>query len=165
MEIKEMPIEEKYDKLLDQYLLNEAKNYALHKELGVISKSTDFNVKVQKKMLPSYLGTAFKLFRTISASRAFKSVVNQLMYTFQSTQPLSNMELTWISDREAVIRTKNCTNIKKMRDLVKKAGLDINPRFMCGIDTKTITELAKEFGVDTHMKLEENGCKMTMKLK
>ena len=93
MEIKEMPIEERYNLLLDDYLTDAATDYAVLKELGGVDKQLDLLVNVQKKMLPSYLGTAFKLFRTISASRAFKSVVKQLMYNFQSTQPLSNMEL------------------------------------------------------------------------
>jgi len=33
LETKEMPLEEKYDKLLDQYLQTELMNYALHKQL------------------------------------------------------------------------------------------------------------------------------------
>ena len=63
LSVKEMPLEEKYDKLLDSYLLNNAINYAFHKELGVISKHTDFYTKVQEKLVPSYLGTAFKMFK------------------------------------------------------------------------------------------------------
>ena len=65
-------------------------------------------MEAYKNMVPGYMDSAFKLMKTVSPSRAFKQVVNQLMFFFQSTQPLSNMELTWNSDREAVIKTKNC---------------------------------------------------------
>ena len=66
MEIKEMPLEEKYDKILDEYILSDVINYAFHKELGVVNKYHDFYVKVQKKMLPSFLGTAFKMFKAVA---------------------------------------------------------------------------------------------------
>ena len=163
--IKEMPIEERYDKLLESYLLNHAINYALHKELGVVTKYIDFYVKIQKKMVPSYFGTAFKVFKTLSPGKAFKQQIKQIMNIFQETQPLSNMELTWISDREVIIKTENCVVLDKMRKLVKNAGLDINPRFLCGIDTTLVAEMTKEFGVNTIVKKEKNGCITTIKLK
>ena len=52
-----------------------------------------------------------------------------------------------------------------MRDLVKKAGLDIDPRFMCEIDAKMNPELSKEFGIDMTVELEKDGCRYTAKLK
>ena len=66
MAIKEMPLEEKYDRLLDDYLLTIATSYVLHKELGVVDKCLDLSVKVQKKMLPSVIGIAFKVLRAIT---------------------------------------------------------------------------------------------------
>jgi hypothetical protein len=50
--IKEMPLEKKYNKLLDQYVLTEAMNCALHKELGTMAKRNDMMLKIWKKMLP-----------------------------------------------------------------------------------------------------------------
>ncbi len=79
--------------------------------------------------------------------------------------PLSNIELTRVSDREATLRVKNCPYLKKMRDLIKKAGLDLDPRFMCEIDAKMNPELSKEFGIDMTVELEEDGCRYTAKLK
>jgi len=70
-----------------------------------------------------------------------------------------------VSDREATVRIKNCPILRRQRDLVKKAGLDLDPRFICEIDSKINPEVAKEFGVDLTCKLEENGCINTAKLK
>ena len=79
---------------------------------------------------------------------------------------MSDFEVTKVSDREVVIRTKNCATLKRTRDLVKKAGLDIDPKFICEEESRNFPELYKEFGVDiTGWELEENGCVYTAKLK
>ena len=43
--------------------------------------------------------------------------------------------------------------------MAKKAGLDLDPRFMCEIDAKTSPEVPKEFGIDMTVELEEDGCR------
>lgn len=165
MEIKEMPLEEKYDKLYDQYLLTEAMNYALHKELGVLDKYMDLYVKVMKKRLPGLLGVAFKALKAIAPGKAFKQLTDQSVYMQQMLIPPSNIELTRVSDREATTRIRDCPVLKKMRDVVKKAGLDIDPKSMCEMDAKIMPLVTKEFGIDATMELEENGCITTHKLK
>ena len=165
LEIKEMPIEEKYNKLLDDYLLAAATGYALHKELGVVDKYNDLVVKVQQRMLPSVLGVAFKVLKTVAPGKAFGQVTDQYVHSIQRFIPLSNIEVTKVSDREAVVRIKNCPILKRQRELIKKAGLDIDPRFLCEIDAQINPEVAKEFGVDLTCELEENGCRTKAKLK
>ena len=161
-----MPLEEKYDRLLDDYLLGLATDYVILKEQGLLDKSMDLWVKVQKKMLPSFLGmAAFKVLKAISPGKAFKQVTDQLVYSFQSEIPLSNMEVTYVSDRESFTTNKNCPILKRMRDLVEKTDLDVDPKFICEYHTKFIPELLKEFGVEVTSKLEENGCIFTGKLK
>ena len=49
-----------------------------------------------------------------------------------------------------------------------KAGLDVDSRFCCEMKKAMFGSLehpSKMFGMDVSMKLEENGCKMTLKLK
>ena len=78
------------------------------------------------------------------------------------------MELSWVSDREAVMRIKNCEELRRSREIVKKAGLNIDPKFYCKREIAMFTSPehpTKDFGLDIHIDLEENGCKMTMKLK
>ena len=89
--MKEMPLEEKYNKLLDDYLLANAVGYALHKELDVVVQSNDLWVQVQKKLFPSVLGVAFKVLKTISPGKAFKQVTNQYVYSLQRFIPISNI--------------------------------------------------------------------------
>jgi len=160
-----MPLEEKYDKLLDLYIQTEVMNYALHKELGTMDKRNDMMLKVWKKMLPSYMGIALKMMKTIAPSKTFKKMVDGFVSFSQATVPLSNLELTWVSDREVVMRTKNCPFLVRGKELAKKAGLDIDPKEICKNDQTYMPRMFEELGIGVTMELEENGCRATAKLK
>ena len=166
--IKEMSLEEKYDKLYDFLALYYAASYAFNKEQGTVDKWPDYLAKVMGKMMPSFMGSVVKLMRTLAPGRTFKQAVNQMMYAFQMEQPLSDLELSWVSDREAVVRYKNCEMLKRLREIVKKAGLNIDPREVCKSEIAMHTSpehMSKKFGMDLACELEENGCKWTFKLK
>lgn len=160
-----MPLEEKYDKLFDSYILTEAMNYAFLEELGVLDKYYDFSAKLTKEIIPKYLGIALKVFKTIAPGKALQQLTDQMVYNQQSTKPLSNIELTRVSDRETTMRIKNCPILKRTRDLVKKMGLDIDPKFICEKEVKISAEASKGFGIEVSMELEEDGCISTLKLK
>jgi len=160
-----MSLEEKYNRLLDQYLLYQITNYALVEELGATEKYYDLLVKVNKKMLPRYLPIAFKMIKTAAPSKSFKHLVDDFMYASQIALPLSNIELNKISDREAVIRVKNCPALKRMKELVKRTGLDVNPVELCVLEARMFRELSKDLGVDLTTQVEKNGCSLTARLR
>lgn len=162
-----MSLEEKYDRLFDLYLLNIATFYSLHKELGIVDKCVDWSLKVQKKMLPSGIRkSAFKLLKAIAPGKAMSQLIKQYMCTLQTTIPLSNIEMNMASDREVTMRFKNCPELIRMRDVVKKAGLDLDPKLICEKRCKGVTlEVVKTFGADGTGELEENGCIWTFNLK
>jgi hypothetical protein len=162
---KEMPIEEKHDKLLDQYILSELMNYALHKKMGTLDKRNAMMSKVYKRMLPSLMGVALKVMKTIAPGKTFKKMIDGFVSFSQTMVPLSNIEVTWVSDREAVMRTKNCPQLIRGRELAKKAGLDVDPKEICRNDSKTMPEMLEQFGINATMELEENGCVVRAKLK
>ena len=168
MAIKEMPIEEKYDKLLDFYALYYAASYAFNKEQGTMDKWPDYLAKVMGKMMPSFMGPVVKLMKIVSPGRTFKQAINQFMYMSQMEQPLSGLELSWVSDREAVVRYKNCDLLRRLREVVKQTGFNIDPREVCKSEIAmhvSPEHPTKKFGIDLACELEENGCKWTMKLK
>jgi len=162
---KEMPVEERHDKLLDQYILSELMNYSLHKEMGTMDKRNAMMLKVWKRMLPSVMGVALKVMKTVAPGKTFKKMVDGFVSFSQAMVPLSNIEVTWVSDREAVMRTKNCPQLLRGRELAKKAGLDIDPKEICRNDSKVMPEMFEQFGMDITMELEENGCVVRAKLK
>jgi hypothetical protein len=168
LEIKEMPLEEKYERLLNQMIMVWAAGYAWHKKNGTIDEWTDFLAKAQEKTLPlsTGLGKAFfESAKTVTPGRTFKQVVNEAVYDQQKWLPLSCLEVSYISDREAIFKVKNCPFIKAYSELSKKTGLDITPKYVCENDLKFMPKVFKEFGVDLTSKIEENGCQITVKLK
>ena len=165
MTFREMPVEEKHDKLLDQYILSELMNYSLHKEMGTMDKRNAMMLKVWKRMLPSMMGVALKVMKTVAPGKTFKKMVDGFVSFSQMMVPLSNIEVTWVSDREAVMRTKNCPQLLRGRELAKKADLDIDPKEICRNDSEVMPEMLEEFGMDITMELEENGCAIRAKLK
>jgi hypothetical protein len=106
--------------------------------------------------------------KTISPGKSFKQTANQMLYMQQIMQPLSDIEVSWVSDREVTMRFKNCEILKRSKGLVKKTELNIDPKFYCEIDqyrhTSPLHPMQK-FGIDLDCELEENGCKWTFKLK
>ena len=165
MSFKEMPVEEKYAKLLDQYILSELMNFALQREMGTLDKRNAMMLKVYKNMLPSLLGVGLTVMKTFAPGTTFKKMVDGFVSFSQMMIPLSNIEVTWISDREAVVRTKNCPQLLRGRELAKKAGLDIDPKEICRNDSKTMPGMLEQFGIVAAMELEENGCVIRAKLK
>jgi hypothetical protein len=163
--IEAMPLEEKYDRLLDEYVLIWALNHSLIKETGTEDKALDLYRNVAKNMLPSVLGAMYKVLKAISPGTAFKEVTDQVVYTLQEYNiPLSNIELVRVSDREALVRIKNCPMLKKMKDVVNKTNLDIDPKLICEDVRKLYPEVAKEFGIDANLVLEEGVCTFRAKL-
>ncbi len=159
-----MPLEEKYEKLRDQYILVDAINFAFHKELEVLDKYYDLYMKVHKKSLSDFIG-AFEMFKEADPSEAFKQFINQLVDITQWTHPLSNIELTMVSDREATLRVNNCPKLKRTRELVDNVGLNIRPVAICAREAVFFRELGEWFGVDMKVQFEKEGCVTTVKLK
>jgi hypothetical protein len=165
IDFKEMSLQEKYDNLLESFILTMATDYALFEELGEVDKYLDMHMKVRKKMLPNLLGAAFKLFKMVSSRRAIEQVIKQYAYSQQMYLPKTNIEISWSSKGEVVGRIRNCPNLSKLRNIVEKAGLEIDPRFHCKIELKVLKELAKEFGLDINEEIVENGCHFIGKLR
>ena len=165
MTIKEMPLEEKYEKIRDEYLLNSATLYALHKKLGIVDKCIESLVKTEKNMIPSLPAATYKLLKTLAPGTAFNKLMDQEIYEMQRDMPLSNIEVNRVSGREVTMRIKGCPLLKRTGELIKKAGLDVDPKELCEIEPKIMREVAKDFGVDVSWQSEENGCLWTVKLK
>ena len=165
MEFKEISIEEKYEKLLDQYVLEEAINFTFIKQKGLFEEYFDFRMSAIKKMIPSYIGGTMKIFKAFSRGRAFKQILNQLINTTQVTTPLSEIEVDMVSDQEAIRTINDCSHKRKIGEIEKKAGLDLNPTAFCGMEARSFPEYLKEFGVDMKVTIEKNGCTTIMKLK
>ena len=168
MEIKELSLKEKYDKLYDQYIITDVIAMAFIKENGLTDEYLDYTMKVYKKMMPSIMGYAFKFIKTLSPGRAFKMFVEGMLKDGQVTEPLSNTELVSLSDTEAIIKTKNSVMLKKYRDIIKKTGVKLDLKEYMELFPEAGKEMMKEFGFDMTIDtshIEKNEITSKIKLK
>jgi hypothetical protein len=159
-----MPLKEKYDKLLEQYLLYQLTNYTLIKELDATDKYYDLLVKVNKKMLPSMLRVALKAMKTLAPTKAFNQLFDNFIYTLQMYLPIANVEVEKMGS-EASVQVYNCPALKKMKEIAKKTGLNINPNEMCRFEGRMFQELADDLGVNLESQVQKDGCKLIMVMK
>ena len=168
LEIKEMSLKEKYDKLYDQYVLTDVTTIAFVKEKGLTDEYLEYSMKAAKKMLPSVLGYAFKVIKKLSSGRAFKMFVEGFLKDDQVTEPLSNTEIVSLSDQEVVIKTKNSVVLKKYRDMMKKTGLELDLKEMYGWFNDPGKEMFIDLGFDVTVDtshIEEDEITYIIKLK
>ena len=158
LEIKKMPLEERFERLSNQMLLVWASIYAWHKEHGTMDKWLDYLAMVQKSLLLAQASEQESI-------PTFKEMVTEAVYDQQKWLPFSSLEVSWVSDDEAVMKIKNCPLIEEYGELLMKAGLSITPKYICENDLKFMPKVFKEFGVDLTSTIEENGCQTTIKLK
>ena len=168
MEIEKMPLEEKYERLLNQMTLVWAEAYDFNKKQGTTDEWLDYMTNMEKKLLPYTTGLGkvfFKFMKKVAPGKTFKQAVYKVLYDQQKWHRYSSLELSWISDREAIWKVKDCPFIKKYEELIKKTGFDITPKYICENDMKFMSKVFKEYGVDLTYKIEENGCQTRIKLK
>ena len=168
MEIDEMPLEEKYERLLNQMTLVWAEAYDFNKKQGTTDKWINYMADVEKKLLPYTTGLGkifFKFIKKIAPGKTFKETVNKVLYDQQKWHNYSNLELSWISDREAIWKVKNCPFLNKYEELIQKTGFEISPKNICENDIKLMSNVFKEYGVELKSKIEESGCQIRIKLK
>jgi hypothetical protein len=165
LEIEEMPLGEKYDKLYDQYILSDVVVMAFVKEKELTNEFMDYSMSVYKKMMPLLMGPAFKLIKILAPGRAFKKFVELLYREGQITEPLSNIEIISLSDREAIIKYNNSVMLKKYRDVLKKTGIDLNLEEHWELFRESGKEMIEELGFDMIPRIEEDSTITTIKLK
>ncbi len=160
-----MPLKEKYEKLLDKYLLIRATTLALHKELGSVDEYIESLTKTQKNMVPGFPAAAYKLLKPIAGGTAFSKFMDKQIYEMQVDMPLSNIEVNRVSDHEVTYRIKDCPHLKRKAELIKKARLNVDSKEMCEIEPEVMSGMAEDFGIDVAWQPEENGCFWTVKRK
>jgi len=165
LEIKELPLEEKYKKLYDQNIISDVITRGFIKEMGLTDKYLDYSWKAYKKMLPVVMGPVFKFLKMLAPGTAFKKIVEYFMEDEQLMEPVSNIEIVSLSDREAVVKVKNSVTFEKYRDTIKRTGVDLDVGEIWELNSKAYKETAKDFGVDWTYKLEKDGWTHIVKLR
>jgi len=150
-----MPLEEKYQRLLRESQLIWVSCYGFHKEHGTMEEWLDYHAKARKNMLVARMSERESI-------PTFEETVNEVAYDQQKFLPLANVELTWVSDTEATVSVKNCPLMRTNDEITKKAGVDVDCKFVCEKDTTIFPRIVKEFGMDMTHEVTEDGCRFTL---
>jgi hypothetical protein len=168
--IKEMSLEEKYDRIFDFFTLTHAICYASHKQLGTIDKWLDITVEAFGKIQPRFMEPVVKLMTTpgMTIEQIFKEALKHTLYAEQQMHPLSEIEFNFVSDRELVVKFNNCERLRRAKKVVKEAGLNFNPLELCEMEKRIHLHPRhpmRQMGLDVTAELGETGCKWTFRLK
>lgn len=105
--------------------------------------------------------------KMLAPGRAFKMFVEGIFKDSQITEPLANVEIVSLSDREAVIKTTNSVMLKKYRDILKKSGLTLDVKEYYELMNEAGKGMAKDFGFDMTIdtsQIDEDITTVTLKL-
>jgi hypothetical protein len=133
-DVKVMPLEERYDRALDYFTLDHAVSCATHKKLGTIDQWVDDTIEAYRKMMPRFMGPLAKVMGKLAPGMSLRQAFNHVVYAEQQMHDLSEFEITQPSDSELCVRFRGCDRLRRQRETVKKAGLDIDPRYICEVE-------------------------------
>lgn len=167
-DIKEMPIEEKWDRLHDFFTMDHAISYKAHKRLGTVQEWVDDTVEAYRYMGPRFLGPMARFVGRLAPNKSLKEAIKRVLYNDQMMHGPGEYEVSEPKDGEITVRFKNCLRLKKQREIVKTANLGFDGREICEIEKMHLTHprhLTTEMGcIPTVIEWEETGCVWTFKM-
>ena len=170
--IKDMPIEEKWDRLHDFFTLDHAISYQAHKRLGTVREWVDDTVEAYGKMMGRFMGPLAALMGRAAArltpNVVLKQAINAVLYSDQMMHGPGEYQVSEPKDGEMIVRFKNCLRLKKQGEIVKRCELGFDPREICEVEKMHLTHpnhpTTKMGIVPTEITWEEGGCVWTFKV-
>jgi isoleucyl-tRNA synthetase len=102
--IKEMYLEEKWDRLHDFFTMDHAISYKTQKRLGTVNEWVDDTVEAYRNLGPRFIGPVAKIVGEIAPNKALKEGIDRVLYSDQMMHNPSEYEVSMPSDGEIIIR-------------------------------------------------------------
>lgn len=170
-DIKEMPIEEKWDRLHDFFTMDHAVSYKTHKRLGTVKEWVDDIVDAYQLMGPRFIGNIPELIEeldTTDTNIILGEVIKNVLFSDQMMHGPGEYEVSEAKNGEITIRFKNCLRLKKQNEVVKKCNLPFEGREICEVEKLHLTHpnhpTTKMGVIPTDITWEETGCVWTFKV-
>lgn len=171
-DIKEMPIDEKWDRLHDFFTMDHAISYKTHKRLGTVDEWVADTVEAYGKMMGRFMGPLAGMMGQAAAKLApnavLKMAITEVLYADQSMHGPGEYEISDPKDGEITVRFKNCLRLKKQREIAKKAELGFDGREICEVEKLHLTHPnhpTSRIGIiPVEITWEETGCAWTFKV-
>ncbi len=171
-DIKEMPIEEKWDRLHDFFTLDHAISYKTHKRMGTVQEWVDDTVDAYGKMMGRFMGPLANLMGKaavkLSPNMILKQAINAVLYSDQIMHGPGEYEVSEPKNGEITVRFINCLRLKKQREIAKKCELGFDGREICEVEKMHLTHpehpTTKMGIIPIEITWEETGCVWTFKV-
>jgi hypothetical protein len=142
-DLKEMSVEEKWDRLHDFFTMDHAISYHTHKRLGTVKEWVSDTVDAYNKMMGRFAGPVAQFMGNLASNLAPNMVLNkaikEVLYMDQMMHGPGEYEVSEAEDGEIVVRFKNCLRLKKQNEIVKKCGLPFEGREICEVEKMHLT--------------------------
>jgi hypothetical protein len=171
--IKEMSVEEKWDRLHDFFTMDHAISYRTHKRMGTVQQWVDDTVEAYGEMMGRFMGPLAGLMGKAAArltpNMVLKQAINAVLYSDQMMHGPGEYLVSEPSDGQITIRFVNCLRLKKQREIVKRCGLDFDAREICEVERMHLTHpdhpTSKMGIIPIEITWEETGCVWTFKVR
>jgi hypothetical protein len=170
-DIKDMAIEDKWDRVHDFFTMDHMVSYYTHKRLGTVKEWVGDTVEAYNKMMGRFMGPIAqfmgKLAVNIAPNMVLKKAIQEVLYSDQMMHGPGEYEVSEAKDGEITVRFKNCLRLKKQNEMVKKLGYPFEGREICEVEKMHLTHpnhpTTKMGIIPTDITWEEGGCLWTFK--
>jgi len=133
-DVKEMALEEKYDRALDYFTMDHAISYITHKENGTLDKWVDATIEAYRKAAPRFMAPLAKIVGKIAPNLSLKQALKQVVCAEQQMHDISEFEVSMPEEGTICIRFSNCDRYRRQKETVKRMDLKIEPRDICEVE-------------------------------
>ena len=172
-DIKEMPIEEKWDRVHDFFTMDHAISYKTHKRMGTVDEWVDDTVDAYGKTVGRFMGPPAEMMgkagTRLAPNFVLKQAITNVLYNDQMMHGPGEYEVSEVRDGEITVRFKGCLRLRKQKEIVEQCQLDFDAREICELEKMHLTHprapAARMGVVPTDVTWEEGGCVWTFKVR
>jgi hypothetical protein len=161
-DIKELSIEDRYDRACDFFEMDHMISYYTHKRLGTVKEWVEDTVAAYSHSVPRFLGPVVKTFTKLAPNLALKKVFESVFVLDQQHHDVSEFLYSEPKDGTIVVQWCNCARLKRHKKWIKRLGYDFDDREICEVEKMHLTH-PKHPGcqmgfVPTEIKWTDDGC-------
>ena len=168
-DIKEMSLEEKYDRALDFFEMDHMISYYTHKRLGTVKEWVDDMAEAFNRAVPRFLGPLFETLVKVAPNLALKKCFDAVFNLDQQHHDISEFEYSEPKDGEIVVRFKDCARLKRHKKWIKQLGYDFDDREICEVERMIFSHPnhpgCRMGFIPIEVEWEEGGCVWTYRKK
>ena len=142
-DIKQMPVEGKWDKVHDFFTIDHAISYRTHKRMGTVEEWVDDTVVACGKMMGRFMGPLAEMMgkavTRLAPNLVLKQAITNVLYNDQMMHGPREYEVSELRDGEITVRFKGCLRLKKQKAIVERCQQDFDAREICELEKMHLT--------------------------